>query len=119
MYVGKKDFLSQDSTQTTGHAASSFSQFLRLSYSADSNLEDIHSQFHKFVRHQFYICVMLETVIPLVRALKIKTGTMITIPWPSVVCQDTYHKNSTTSNSAAFSFSILSSWSSFFVCASA
>lgn len=102
----KKDFLSQDSIQTTGHAASSFSQFLRLSHSADSNLEDIHSQFHKFVRHQFYICAMLETAIPLVRALKIKTRTMITILWPSVLCQDTYHTNSTTSNSAKRFFSI-------------
>ncbi len=68
----KRDFPSQDSTQTTGHAASSCSQFHCLSYSADSNLEDINSQFHEFIGHQFYICVVLETVFPLVRALKIK-----------------------------------------------
>lgn len=67
----KKDSLSQDSTQTTGRAASSFSQFCCLSYSADSNLEDINSQFHEFTGHKFYICVMLETVFPLVTALKI------------------------------------------------
>lgn len=33
--------------------------------------EDINSShFHEFIGHKFYICVMLETIFPLVRALK-------------------------------------------------
>lgn len=48
----KIKFLSQDSTQTTSNAASSFSHFRLLSSSADGNLGDINP--HTFTGHEFF-----------------------------------------------------------------
>ena len=93
----KKDFLSQDSTQKTGRAASSFSQFRCLSYSADSTLGgDKFFSVSRVHRTSILHLRNAKDCIPIGKGFKKLTTKVSTTLWPttpSCISQENYKYN--------------------------